>query len=148
MGSLGSRLRSPVHSTRHADVQTLRLDQTVVMEVRGRQIELQTKKAEWSKNRQPRRARRKPTGNRVDGERQPGTSVVATANHVGSSGPGDRQSEGTGSGVPESDDCAADNGQSSAEEEGMCSTTKMNDRETTDTYSCTLVTSSLYSYVV
>jgi len=128
MGSLGSRLRPPVPSTSRADVQMLRLDQTVVMEVRGRQMELQTKKVDYPKNKQPRRVRRKQTGGRVD-PGQPGTSVEATANHISSSGPDHRRSEESGTCVRQNELDAADNVQSSEEDRETC-TTKMTNTET------------------
>ena len=132
MGSLNSRSRPMVPSTTRPDVQMLRMDQTVVMEVRGRQMELQTKTVDCTKTKHHRRQRRRrqDIADGVDVRCQ-GTVVESTANHVSSSSPEDQLRTDSGPCTGRNNGDMADDYRSSAESKNR-RTTETTNTETTE----------------
>jgi len=121
MGSLSTRLRPTVPSTSRADARMLRLDQTVVMEVRGHHIEPQTKNADCPKNEHRQHKRGNVPAEQVDPQRQ-GTAVEATKNHISMTDSDDRPGKDSGTCTRKNDHDNVSNNQRSTEDQETCKT--------------------------
>ena len=123
MGSLSSRLRPTMHATSREpnDARMLQLDQTVVMEVRGRHIELQTKKTDCSKNKRRQHNRNDVSADRVELQCEE-AAVETTGNHISSTGPDDRPDKDSG----KNNQDGAEYVQSSAEDRETCTAATIN----------------------
>jgi len=120
MGSLSTRLRPAVPATSHANVQMLKLDDTVVMEVRGRRIEPQTRRVDGPKNKKPRPTGRDRTTDGIDPQRQEAKAAESTVNRSCRTGADDRPSEGDGACVVKNDHHAVDDCRTSTEASEKC----------------------------